>query len=269
MPGAPAPEYVQARRVLLDALDALTAHLPGLVLVGAQAIYVHTGRAAIAVPEYTTDADLAVAPDLLADSPLIGEALMSAGFSRSLDPGRWVSLDGIYLDLLMPESLAGPGRRGASLGVHGRKAARRAHGLEAALIDRTTTAIAALEPTDPRVFEIWVAGPAALLVARTIKIAERVDAPGRVVDKDALDILRLLRATPTDDLAAGLERLLANNLSATATDEAITALPNLFGTPASEGSMMAARAAAPMEDASVVAASVSALTSDLLNGLSR
>lgn len=38
MPGVPDSAYVAARRVLLDALDALTAHLDALVLVGAQAI---------------------------------------------------------------------------------------------------------------------------------------------------------------------------------------------------------------------------------------
>ncbi|MHA6522880.1 hypothetical protein [Tessaracoccus sp. G1721] len=37
------PEYVAARRVLLDALEALTDHLPSLILVGAQAVYHHTG----------------------------------------------------------------------------------------------------------------------------------------------------------------------------------------------------------------------------------
>lgn len=38
---AVAPEYVAARRVLLDALEALTDHLPSLILVGAQAVYHH------------------------------------------------------------------------------------------------------------------------------------------------------------------------------------------------------------------------------------
>ena len=39
-----APEYVAARRVLLDALAALEDHLDNLVLVGAQAVYQHTGE---------------------------------------------------------------------------------------------------------------------------------------------------------------------------------------------------------------------------------
>ncbi len=41
---AVAPEYVAARRVLLDALEALKDHLPSLPSwCGAQAVYHHTG----------------------------------------------------------------------------------------------------------------------------------------------------------------------------------------------------------------------------------
>ncbi len=72
MTGAPDPLYVNARRVLLDALTALEPQLDSIVLVGAQAIYVHTGAVTdLAVAEYTTDADLAVAPADLRDSPLL------------------------------------------------------------------------------------------------------------------------------------------------------------------------------------------------------
>jgi hypothetical protein len=38
MPGEPDPEYVAARRVLLDALEALGGHRRAVVLVGAQAL---------------------------------------------------------------------------------------------------------------------------------------------------------------------------------------------------------------------------------------
>ncbi|GEM_PF-3526940 len=59
MPGAklPEPEYVAARRVLLDAYEALGTHRKAVVLVGAQAIYLHVGEGDLAVTPYTTDGD--------------------------------------------------------------------------------------------------------------------------------------------------------------------------------------------------------------------
>jgi hypothetical protein len=69
MPGAPDPLYVRARSALLDALDALQPHLDAVVLVGAQAVYVHTGNADVGGAEYTTDADFSISPSELADSP--------------------------------------------------------------------------------------------------------------------------------------------------------------------------------------------------------
>ncbi len=75
----PAAEYVAARRALLDALDALAPHLDALVLVGAQAVYLHTGASQLAVAAYTTDADMAIAPDLISDTPLVEGLLTDAG----------------------------------------------------------------------------------------------------------------------------------------------------------------------------------------------
>ena len=207
MSGAPDPLYVRARSTLLDALDALEPHLDAIVLVGAQAVYLHTADTELAVAEYTTDADLAVAPGDLADSPLIGDALTASGFTPRVHPGGWLSADGIYLDVMVPEALAGPGTRGARLGVHGKRAARRAKGLEATLVDRQRRTVTALDPEDPRAREIWIAGPAALIVAKLHKIGERVGAQDRVRDKDALDLYRLFQAVPTNQLADGMRRL--------------------------------------------------------------
>jgi len=53
------PRYVEARRVLLNALAALAPHGPAFVVAGAQAVYLRTGDADIAVAQYTTDGDLA------------------------------------------------------------------------------------------------------------------------------------------------------------------------------------------------------------------
>lgn len=158
MRGVAEPLYVRARAALLDAAEALEAHRDALVLVGAQAIYLHTGDADLAVAEYTTDADFTVAPADLADAPLIADLLGSRGFTPREHPGGWLSPDGIYLDIMVPEDLAGPGTRGARLGPHGKRAARRAKGLEGALIDREHITIGALDPDDGRTVEMWVAG---------------------------------------------------------------------------------------------------------------
>ena len=48
MSGEPDPLYVRARAALLDALNALEPQLDAVVLVGAQAIYMHTGDADLA-----------------------------------------------------------------------------------------------------------------------------------------------------------------------------------------------------------------------------
>lgn len=261
------PLYVRARAALLDAADALAVHRNALVLVGAQAIYLHTGDADFAVAEYTTDADFTVAPADLADAPLLADLLGARGFTPREQPGSWLSPDGIYVDLMVPEFLAGPGARGARLGPHGKRAARRAKGLEGALVDRDHRTIGALDPDDGRTVELWVAGPAALLVAKIHKIAERVSNTDRIRDKDALDVLRLLRATATDDLADRVALLRRPDLSSGVTTEAMGQLPRLFGTSDSPGITMAVRAAGAGEDPATIASSMIALTEDLRTAL--
>jgi hypothetical protein len=262
--GAPDPLYVRARRTLLDALDALEAHLDAIVLVGAQAVYLHTSDTELAVAEYTTDADLAVAPGDLADSPMIGDALTAGGFTPRVHPGGWLSADGIFLDVMVPEALAGPGTRGARLGAHGKRAARRAKGLEATLVDRERRTVVALDPADSRSREIWIAGPAALIVAKLHKIGERVGAQDRVRDKDALDLYRLLQAVPTNHLTDGMKRLRADPLSSDVSAEALTILRALFTTRDAEGVEMTVRAAGDPANDEVIRASVVVLATDLL-----
>lgn len=229
MPGDPDPLYVLARRALLDGLDALTPHLDSIVVIGAHAVYVHTGPADLPVAEFTTDADIAIAPELLADKPSIQALLEGRGFELQEDPGKWKTLDGIQVDLLVPDALAGPGRRGARLPGHGKRSARRAKGIEGVLVDNVERVVAALNTDDNRSFNVRVAGPASLLVAKTHKIAERVDDPNRLLEKDALDVLRLLQAIPTADLANAIGRLRADELAGAVTEEALVLGAPLFG----------------------------------------
>jgi hypothetical protein len=260
------PAYVLARKTLLDALDALGPHRDAFVLVGAQAIYIHAGEADLAVAPYTTDGDVAINPELLGDSPLLESALRGAGFELSDQPGIWLNKDEVSIDLLVPESMGGKGRRGARLGVHGSKAARKVYGLEAALVDNERMVVSALDPADGRSHEILVAGPGALLVSKAHKIAEREGQPSRESDKDALDVLRLLRAIETEVLVQSLAELSEAKLSGQVTQEAVLHLDRLFGSVQAPGSMMAARAVGVLEDPATIAASCETLIGDLLSG---
>ncbi|HEY5181136.1 MAG TPA: GSU2403 family nucleotidyltransferase fold protein, partial [Dermatophilaceae bacterium] len=121
---------VQARSALLDALDALEDHRDSVVVIGAQAIYLHTGSAQVALAEATKDSDLALDVRSLGDDPRIEVAMERANFRRnpeSNQPGAWVSPTGIPVDLMVPEALAGKGgRRGARIPPHASNATRRA-----------------------------------------------------------------------------------------------------------------------------------------------
>ena len=66
--------------------------------------------------------------------------------------------------------------------------------MEGALVDQERVELVSLDPADDRSVLMRVAGPGALLVAKTHKIADRVGTDSRVEDKDALDVFRLLRA---------------------------------------------------------------------------
>lgn len=267
MSGAP-DLYVQARTALLDAAEALAEQLDAVVLVGAQAVYIHTGDADfVATAPHTTDADFCVAPDNLSDEPLLHELLQDRGFSPGEQPGSWRSRDGIPIDLMVPEALAGPGSRGARLGPHGKRVARRAKGLEGALVDRKRMEIVSLERDDDRSVVMLVAGPAALLVAKVHKVAERTGTSDRVRDKDALDVLRLLQATDTATLTARLGDLADDTVSAEVTAEAVSQLAPLFGSPDAVGISMAVRAARADAEADVISASFTTLVSEILSSV--
>ncbi len=107
MPGdAPDPVLVDARRALLDALDALSGHQDRIVLVGAQAIYLHTDEVTFGVALFTKDADIVLVPPL-AEEPQIEKAMQQAGFHHGDQPGIWLDETG-QVDLLVPEGLAPP-----------------------------------------------------------------------------------------------------------------------------------------------------------------
>lgn len=270
--GSPAvdPRYVEARRVLLDALTALAPHRPALVVAGAQAVYLRTGGGEVAiapfttdtdvlvgVAPFTTDGDVAVDPMSLVAAPTIEAAMTAAGFKLSVtdghtEPGIWVTsavIEGepflIPVDLIVPEGFAPRGgRRGARLGPHGSHAARRAVGLEAALVDKSPMTVSSLDPLDPRSVAVDVAGVAALMVAKAHKLHDRIDRgrSDRLDDKDAADVFRMMQVTLPASVGATLSGLLEHPIAGSPTAAAIRYLDELFGRRGRPGIQMAARA---------------------------
>ena len=112
-----------------------------------------------------------------------------------------------------------------------------------------------------------MAGRAALLVAKLHKLNERQGNQGRLNDKDALDIYRLLQSMSGEDLADGLIVLCRDERSAHVARAAISLIRDLFSTADFVGSVLAARAAAPLEDPDTISQSCAFLTSDLLTAI--
>jgi hypothetical protein len=253
MTAVPPRIMIEARRALLDALDALAEHRQSLVLVGAQAVYLRTSEVELPFSaSFTTDADFAVDPSTLADKPSIGEAMRHAGFALILPdrPGIWgrrAIVGGIDemipVDLLVPEAVAGPGRRAARLPGHAKHVAGRAVGLEAALFDRSPMQISSLDPADVRTGHVDVAGATALLVAKLHKIGERAAAadirPDRLLVKDGADVYRLMLHLDPVTTVKRLTSLLAEPVAVTAIIKAVDYLRSLFRTPMSVGTRLA------------------------------
>jgi hypothetical protein len=199
--------------------------------------------------------------------------MKAAHFEKGNRIGAWVierDVGGVAMnievDLMVPEAVGGPGRRAARLPGHAKEVARKARGLEAALVDKATTTISALDPEDSRSFDVAVAGPAALLIAKLHKIAERIAEQGqrRVDDKDALDVWRLLQAIETSRLATALLNLVHVDVARDVTREALVVLRTHFTDPRSAGAQMTARAVGTLMSAEEVAQTCAALAADLV-----
>lgn len=228
-----------ARRVLLDALETLRDHLPAIVLVGAQAVYLRSADADFSTSAYTTDADLGLDRRLLEEAPLLDAAMRGAGFRlrQNNQPGLWVRTeevgDGyadIEVDLLVPESEAGRGSRSAEIPPHDKMAARRVAGIEVAMVDNDLVTVGALDPADDRTVEVRVAGVAALLVAKGYKLGERADAGGaRLNDKDAADVYRLMATSDPYAVAERFGELVTDERVGAVARAGLAYLRQLFG----------------------------------------
>ncbi|MGW6032246.1 hypothetical protein ACWFOS_01200 [Gordonia terrae] len=264
-----APEYVAARAVLLNALVALSPHLSAIIVVGAQAVYLHTGTGDFVDPPMTTDGDVALDTKSLGSTPEIASALATAGFAQGTQPGRWIGEGEVPVDIMVAPSQSGrtsKTARSARIEGHQNRIARPTAGLEPALVDSTLHTLRALDPADSRQVDVLVAGPAALLVAKAIKFEERMTdtkaAGRRIKEKDALDILRLLQAIDTEELIAGLTRHLG---SPAAAEECLRAIEFIRANAASTASALPFAAAAVADGDPTVAPSFVILVQELLS----
>jgi hypothetical protein len=266
-----APEYVAARRALLDVLEVLESQRPGLILVGAQAVYLRAPAEDSQRATYTTDGDLAIDPDLLAGDPDIGRVLVEAGYERGRNPGAFVAPNGIEIDLMVPEGAVAPsGRRSVELPGQSRFTARRTAGLEVALLDADPVLIRALEDSDTRAIELRVAGPAALTVAKLIKLEERLASPrrDRVISKDAGDLLRLMRYCGVEAIGVRLAALASDDGVVAVIDRATTFLRRDISATASDLVRLAVDDRAENETESQVAAAMRELGRRLVDAYS-
>jgi len=269
--------YTVARTVLLDALEALGEHREAMVLVGAQAIYLRVGEADLAVASYTSDGDLAIAPRILMEIPPLEQKLTEAGFKSNAKGviGIWVTsrptstdrLLDVSVDFLVPAAFS-PGdhpekHRSARLPGH-TKVARTVKGLEGVLIDKDKLEISSFIASDPRAFQILVAGPAALIMAKTFKIQDRLGS-SRLSDKDALDVYRLLRGIPTGELAARYRLILDDPIAGANAGLSLEFLRAQFGDRRAPGVAMTLQAAENLLDPEETATSLVFLAQDLIH----
>ena len=267
--------YIAARETLLDAVEALGRHNDAVVLVGAQAIYVHTESedSSFAVSPFTYDADIVLDPSLLGSNPAIVDAMSRAGFRLGDQPGLYSRENRSQVDLLVPQAVGGPGRRAARLGVHGNRAAMKVHGLEGALVSNARKIISSLDPDSVRSCVLKVAGPAALVVSKVHKVDERLQDPDLrrrdQLPKDAFDIYRLLRAIDTAEMASEFGLLLSHEISGRVTSEALAMFQRLFSAPFGMGTELVVRSVPALEDSAFIAASSVALSKDLLEATSQ
>ncbi len=149
------------------------------------------------------------------------------------------------VDLIVPDGIAtGGGRRDARLREQGERVARRARGLEAALVDHSPMTVAALDAGDQRSLVAEVAGPVALLVAKLHKLHDRVASQrlSRIDDKDAADVVRIMQRTDPVEVADMLARLSQDPVAGEPTVAALAYLDVLFGRRGRRGIEMASRA---------------------------
>ena len=203
-----------SRKLLIDTIRALADFGDAITVVGAHAVHVWAQDVLGPVDmQATRDADVAINPVIVTPNPKLLDVMQGIGVTPALParPGVYGYADESSLplgerttiDLIVPEVYAGSGRRAARIAGQ-QYAASRAVGLELAVWDRHQRTLTAIDdPTN--IVGAWVAGPAALLVAKTHKVHERLEQvatrPDRLRPKDSGDVGLLMMVSDPDDIA--------------------------------------------------------------------
>ncbi|MCT1549658.1 hypothetical protein [Brevibacterium casei] len=262
------PGTVLSRRALIDVIVGLSEHLEALTVLGGHAVIEMTWHLdALPVPDTTQDGDLGVAPQLLADSPLLFEKMTELGFeaARTDRPGIWSPIEQRDLppheqasvDLIAPRAVAAENIqrpiRAARVGAHGKHSVSATEGTELSLLDRRLAVLRSFD-TGPGV-QAYVAGPAALLCAKAYKLHDRMEPTElrrnreRLRPKDFADVYRLLHAISGEEAARVFEQGAADERIGTAVGLGRDHLIELLRDPSAVAGPVAESWAAPeLED---------------------
>ncbi|MDR0435357.1 MAG: hypothetical protein LBH11_01095 [Propionibacteriaceae bacterium] len=173
---------IASRRLLIAALHALAEFSDALTVVGAHATHLRIQQVVPTLGmQDTRDADTAVTPELVAPNPKFFDELAAIGVVPALAdrPGIYGLIseahlayeDRVTIDLIAPDAYAGAGRRSARIPGQD-KSVTRSRGMELAVWDRDLMSIATFDEPQ-QIVEAWVAGPAALLIAKAHKVHDR------------------------------------------------------------------------------------------------
>lgn len=262
------PGTVLSRRALIDVIVGLSEHLEALTVLGGHAVIEMTWHLdALPVPDTTQDGDLGVAPQLLANSPLLFEKMIELGFeaARPDRPGIWSPIEQRDLppherasvDLIAPRAVAAENIRrpirAARVGAHGKHSVSATEGTELSLLDRSSRVLRSFD-TGPSV-EAYVAGPTALLCAKAYKLHDRMEPSElrrnreRLRPKDFADVYRLLHAISGEEAARVFEQGAADERIGTAVGLGRDHLIELLRDPSAVAGPVAESWAAPeLED---------------------
>jgi len=232
-----------SRRLLIHTIQALGPFKDAVTVIGAHAVHVWVEKAwGPTMMEATRDGDIVLNPVFVTDNPKLIDLMASVGVVPALEnrPGIYGFVEEARLDwqqrttvdLIVPETYAGPGRRAARIAGQ-RHAASRAVGLELAVWDRALMTLTTVDEL-PESVDTYVAGPAALLTAKAHKVHERLaDAvahPDRLKPKDSGDVALLMMVSDPEEVA----RLMVDAANAhpeirTVVADASTWLSDMYG----------------------------------------